>query len=132
MSDELVTTDTDLSAFTVDQIVERMPEIHRAKLRERIDKAVASDKKIRILCPGVFDMFHSGHAMLLEQIKKMLPNVELVAGICRDADFLINKGIMVMNEVERTLAVKSCRWVDEVCAENPWVLTVDFLEHIDC
>jgi cytidyltransferase-like protein len=132
MSDELVTSTTDLSAFTIDQVIDRMPEVYRAKLRERINKLLASDKKIRIFCDGVFDMFHSGHARLLEQVKKILPNVVLVAGVSKDEDVLAEKGMCVMNEIERAEAVRSCKWVDEVYPRCPWVFTVEFLKSVDC
>jgi choline-phosphate cytidylyltransferase len=38
------------------------------------------------------------------------------------------KGRTVMNEFERTEAVRHCKWVDEVICPCPWIITLDFVE----
>lgn len=132
MSDELVNERTDLSAFTLDQVVARMPEQYRPKLKQRIEELVKSGRKIRVYCDGVYDMFHSGHARMLEQVKKIIPNVELVVGVSSDEDVLREKGMCVMNEVERVEAVKACKWTDEVHFPCPWVPTIENLKKVNC
>lgn len=85
--------------FTVEDIAKRLPEKYREALRRNIKEKIESGKQIRIMCDGVYDMFHLGHARSLEQAKKMLPtkNVWIIAGICADDDVLGNKGQFVIN-----------------------------------
>ena len=76
---------------------------------------------------GVFDMYHIGHAKVLEQAKKLFPNTYLIVGVSGDKETIEKKGKIVMNEFERTEILKHCRWVDEVICPCPWVITIDFL-----
>lgn len=132
MAEELVNAKTDLSKFTLDQICNRLPAHYRPKLRERITELKNSGRKIRVYCDGVFDAFHTGHARLLEQVKKILPNVELVVGVCSDKDTLREKGIGIMNEEERVEAVRQCKWTDEVYFPAPWYPSLEHLKSINC
>lgn len=65
--------------------------------RENVAKARAdtSGRVYRVYCDGVFDLFHLGHARMLEQAKKSLGNpakVHLLAGVCSDEDVHRYKG----------------------------------------
>ena len=83
---------------------------------------------VRIYADGVFDMFHVGHARVLEQAKKLFPHAYLIVGISGDKETIAKKGKIVNNEYERSQIIKHCKWVDEVICPCPWVLTVDFLK----
>ena len=82
---------------------------------------------MRVYADGVFDMFHIGHAKVLEQAKKLFPNTYLIVGVSGDQETIAKKGKIVMNEQERTEIIKHCRWVDEVICPCPWILNMEFL-----
>jgi choline-phosphate cytidylyltransferase len=82
---------------------------------------------VRIYADGVFDMYHIGHAKVLEQAKKLFPHSYLIVGVSGDKETIEKKGKIVMNEQERSDILRHCKWVDEVIMPCPWILTVDFL-----
>ncbi len=79
---------------------------------------------VRLYCDGVFDLFHFGHARLLEHCKKMFKYTTLVVGVTGDADTTKEKGRPVMTEHERAETLKHCRWADEVVCPCPWIPSV--------
>ncbi len=83
---------------------------------------------MRVYADGVFDMYHIGHARVLEQAKKLFPHVYLIVGVSGDQETIEKKGKIVMNERERTDILKHCKWVDEVICPCPWVISLEFLE----
>lgn len=82
---------------------------------------------MRIYCDGVFDMFHIGHAKVLEQAKKLFKHVYLLVGVSGDEDTIAKKGKIVMNQTERSEIITHCRWTDEVICPCPWKISIDFL-----
>jgi cytidyltransferase-like protein len=88
-----------------------------------------SDPKnpVRVYADGVFDMYHVGHAKVLEQAKKLFKHTYLIVGVSGDEETIEKKGKIVMNEDERSEILKHCKWVDEVITPCPWVIGVDFL-----
>jgi len=96
-------------------------------LRKNLHEKMNSGKKVRVYCDGVFDMFHFGHMRMLKQIKDLIPNVHLIAGVCADKDILANKGSRIMNDDERIESVKHCKWVDEIFFPAPWFPDAEFL-----
>ncbi|KAI0565880.1 Ethanolamine-phosphate cytidylyltransferase [Gracilaria domingensis] len=81
-----------------------------------------------VYCDGTFDMFHAGHIETLRQAKEM--GDFLLVGIHDDATVNERKGsnFPIMNVHERTLAVLSCRYVDEVIIGAPWCVTEDMIK----
>ena len=82
---------------------------------------------VRVYADGVFDMYHIGHAKVLEQAKKLFKHVHLIVGVSGDQETIEKKGKIVMNEFERTEILMHCKWVDEVICPCPWIISVDFL-----
>ena len=83
---------------------------------------------VRVYADGVFDMYHIGHAKVLEQAKKLFKHTYLIVGVSPDAETIEKKGKIVMNEFERVEILKHCKWVDEVICPCPWIITIDFLK----
>jgi len=85
---------------------------------------------VRVYADGVFDMYHIGHAKVLEQAKRLFKHTYLIVGVSPDKEVNEKKGKIVMSEFERVEILKHCKWVDEVICPCPWVITIDFLrEH---
>lgn len=73
-------------------------------------------------------MYHIGHAKVLEQAKKLFPNVYLIVGVSGDEETIAKKGKIVMTQEERVAILEHCKWVDEIICPCPWVITLPFLE----
>lgn len=81
-----------------------------------------------VYCDGTFDMFHAGH---IETLRKAREGGDfLLVGIHDDATVNARKGsnFPIMNVHERTLAVLSCRYVDEVIIGAPWCVSEDMIK----
>ncbi|GFE54816.1 cholinephosphate cytidylyltransferase [Babesia ovis] len=97
------------------------------------------EKTYTIYSDGVFDMPHLGHMRQLEQAKKMFPKCILKVGVTDDEETLQLKGQTVNTMAERAEFLRHVRWVDEVIAPCPWIVTkqfmtthgIDFVAHDD-
>lgn len=81
-----------------------------------------------VYCGGTFDMFHAGHIETLRKAKKF--GDFLLVGIHDDVTVNERRGsnFPIMNLHERTLAVLSCRYVDEVIIGAPWSVSEDMVK----
>lgn len=71
-----------------------------------------------VLTYGTFDLFHPGHVQLLKRAREL--GSRLVVGLSTDS-FNARKGkTAVMSYEDRKTVLESCRYVDEVFAEEDW------------
>ncbi|ELA46881.1 hypothetical protein VCUG_01655 [Vavraia culicis subsp. floridensis] len=90
-----------------------------------IEKMVALPRMKKIWTDGCFDLFHFGHSNVLRQAKEL--GSYLVAGVHSSVEITQNKGLPVMNDDERYFIVQSCRWVDEVYPDAPFITSCDLV-----
>ncbi len=69
---------------------------------------------------GVFDLFHAGHVLMLEECKAHCDYLVVAVNSCKELDLTINPGkkMPVFNLEHRKLILESCRFVDEVIVYN--------------
>ena len=74
-------------------------------------------------------MMHYGHSNALRQAKSV--GDILVVGLIGDEEVMRNKGAPpLMPYEERAIALKSCKWVDEVIDDCPYDLTPAFCDKL--
>lgn len=87
-------------------------------------------RPVRIYADGVYDLFHYAHALQLRQAKLCFPSVHLVVGVVSSDLCAEHKNRPAMTSQERYAAVRTCKWVDEVVEEAPWVITQELLDKL--
>lgn len=81
-----------------------------------------------IYVDGAFDLFHVGHAEILQAAHQQGDYV--LVGIHKDQEINQHKGsnFPIMNKYERLLSVLSCKWVDDVIVDAPFIVTEEFIK----
>jgi glycerol-3-phosphate cytidylyltransferase len=85
--------------------------------------------KIGFAC-GVFDLFHAGHVLMLEECKRNCDYLIVAINASEQFDEKINPGKRkpVYSVEERMLIMKSCRYVDEVLVYSSEVELLEILK----
>jgi len=71
-----------------------------------------------VLTYGTFDLFHPGHVQLLKRAREL--GSRLVVGLSTDEFNTLKGKRSVMRYEDRKTVLESCRYVDEVFAEEDW------------
>jgi ethanolamine-phosphate cytidylyltransferase len=71
---------------------------------------------------------HFGHANAFRQARAL--GDELVVGMNMDEEITRIKGPPIMTEEERTVAVRGCKWVDQVVTGVPYTMSPEYLEEV--
>lgn len=107
------------------ELREATEALEERKRSEEAAKMKAEGKDVRVYIDGCFDMMHFGHSNALRQARAA--GTTLVVGLIGDDDIVRNKGSPpVMPFEERYIALKSCKFVDEIIKEAPYELTPEF------
>jgi len=97
-------------------------EEEKAKVANR----VAGKKKVVIWVDGAFDMMHFGHMNAFRQARAL--GTHLVVGINDSKSITECKGSPpIMNDEERTGAVRACKFVDHIEPNCPYIMTDEYL-----
>uniref|UniRef100_A0A7S1U274 ethanolamine-phosphate cytidylyltransferase n=1 Tax=Phaeomonas parva TaxID=124430 RepID=A0A7S1U274_9STRA len=81
----------------------------------------ATDEVVYI--DGSWDLFHAGHVRVLAKAREL--GDYLVVGVHSDEVVNAEEGLNfpIMNLHERVLSVLSCKYVDDVLIDAPWIIT---------
>lgn len=80
----------------------------------------------RVYVDMVGDLFHRGHVELLRAARGF--GDYLIVGVLSDATVAEYKRVPVMALEERVAVIQACRYVDEVIADAPSVVTSEFMK----
>lgn len=89
------------------------------------DLLQGEDKEIRIFMDGAFDLLHFGHMNAFRLARSL--GTHLIVGVNSDASITECKGEPLMNDNERLTMVSSCKFVDEVIPECPYIMSEEYL-----
>jgi ethanolamine-phosphate cytidylyltransferase len=107
-------------------------ELHHAKqqltfLEDRLQKE-HPQKEIRVFMEGAFDMFHFGHQNAFRLGRSL--GTHLIVGVNSDESITKCKAAPLMNNEERLAMVQSCKFVDEVVPNTPYVMSKEYIDWI--
>jgi len=108
-----------------------LPKNYNTMVRPGVPDGNDPKNPVRVFADGVFDMYHIGHAKVLEQAKKLFKHVTLIVGVSPDHEVIEKKGKLVMSENERVDILRHCKWVDDIIFPCPWTLNIDFIRKHD-
>jgi len=74
-----------------------LPKNYNTMVRPGVPDGNDPKNPVRVYADGVFDMYHIGHAKVLEQAKKLFKYTHLIVGVSGDKETIQKKGKIVMN-----------------------------------
>ncbi len=85
-------------------------------------------KDIRIFMEGAFDLMHFGHMNAFRLGRSL--GTHLVVGVNSDESITECKAAPLMNNDERLTMVRSCKFVDEVVPNTPYIMNKEYIDYI--
>ncbi|CAB9506092.1 Ethanolamine-phosphate cytidylyltransferase [Seminavis robusta] len=99
------------------------------KKQQPLDDTTNGDKEIRIFMDGAFDLLHYGHMNAFRLAKSL--GTTLIVGVNSDESITRCKGAPpLMSDDERMTMVKTCKFVDEVVENCPYVMSPEYLDWV--
>ena len=90
---------------------------------------MGSDRKIRVVVGGVFDIIHAGHVHFLKMAKEL--GDELIVIVAHDETVKKRKGRPPINPAEdRAEVLKAIRYVDDVVIGKPGEISLDLIKRL--
>lgn len=100
-------------------------EMAQARLNFLQEKLSDEKKEVRIFMDGAFDLLHFGHMNAFRLARSL--GTKLIVGVNSDQSITNCKGAPLMNDTERISMVKSCKFVDTVVEDCPYIMSADYL-----
>jgi ethanolamine-phosphate cytidylyltransferase len=97
-------------------------------MNERINDHGEAKTEIRIFMDGAFDLMHYGHMNAFRLGRSL--GTYLVVGVNSDKSIAECKGPPLMNDQERLAMVKSCKFVDEVIPDCPYIMNAEYVNWV--
>jgi len=88
----------------------------------------AEKKEIRIFMEGAFDLMHFGHMNAFRLGRSL--GTHLVVGVNSDESITKCKAAPLMKDDERLAMVRSCKFVDEVVPNTPYIMNKEYIDFI--
>jgi len=85
-------------------------------------------KEIRIFMDGAFDLMHFGHMNAFRLAKSL--GTQLIVGVNSDESITECKGPPLMNDEDRMTMVQSCKFVDQVIPNCPYIMNQEYLDWV--
>ena len=85
-------------------------------------------REIRIFMDGAFDLMHYGHMNAFRLGRSL--GTHLVVGVNSDESITRCKGAPLLNDDERLAMVKSCKFVDHVVPDCPYIMNKEYLDYV--
>ena len=100
------------------------------KLRDPSQVGIDGEEKkvVRIFMEGAFDLMHFGHMNAFRLGRSL--GTHLVVGVNSDESITECKAAPLMNNDERLAMVKSCKFVDEVVPNTPYIMNKEYIDYI--
>ena len=82
----------------IERLPNGLPKNYNSMVRPGVPDGSDPSNPVRVYADGVFDMYHVGHAKVLEQAKKLFKHTHLIVGVSGDKETIEKKGKIVMSE----------------------------------
>lgn len=92
------------------------------------DEGSQTKKEVRIFMEGAFDLMHFGHMNAFRLGRSL--GTHLVVGVNSDESITECKAAPLMNIEERLAMVRSCKFVDEVVPNTPYIMNKEYIDYI--
>jgi ethanolamine-phosphate cytidylyltransferase len=110
------------------QLAQQQLRYLQEKVLRLDDDSVGSDKEVRIFMDGAFDLMHYGHMNAFRLGRSL--GTHLVVGVNSDESITQCKGPPLMRDHERLSMVESCKFVDEVVPNCPYIMSKEYLDYV--
>mmetsp|Transcript_10358 Transcript_10358/g.24672 ORF Transcript_10358/g.24672 Transcript_10358/m.24672 type:complete len:436 (-) Transcript_10358:2766-4073(-) len=111
-----------------EQVAFLQQKLTRSPSQFNLEEDGEEKKEVRIFMEGAFDLMHFGHMNAFRLGRSL--GTHLVVGVNSDESITECKAAPLMNNEERLAMVKSCKFVDEVVPNTPYIMNKEYIDYI--